>query len=270
MGGSFKTTSQTIKFTLPKTIGTVFKTSLRFQINNSTVDNAGQPVRVPAPPTPFWVKEIEVHIGNDTLETIHAHDIYNETFGFLTLDELGATQASMNSRGLDYVSGADLPAGVCYRYLPFNNCLSTARLYNKGIAENVEFWVNMPSEFFAGSQTVNLTDLQLIVEEDTHVSGDDDKKWQDAGKSTLVYNTVLRQRQTNDVARSPGVESVVKMNGTKGNSAGLVIYSNDGSKATASNSKLTARNPIYTLEIDYNGGDKRTQNLQGDWLTAYA
>ena len=148
--------------------------------------------------------------------------------------------------------------------------LTTARLYNKGIAEDVEFWVYFPESLFGGSQSVNLSDCQLIVEEDTH-AGMDDNNWSNAGKSTLVYNTIVRQRQNNSVARTSGNTNTIDLTGLKGNSAGIVVYSNDGAKPTGSNaSALTARYAFDSLELQNQMGIKRTETLRGEWLIAYS
>jgi hypothetical protein len=262
--GAFQTSGTYLKFKLPKAIGTVYNTSLRFLINNGT-SNA-----VPAPPTPHWVQSIEVHVGSATLETLYPQDIYNETLGFLNLDQLGAVRAAINASNSDYVSGDNLAVGQNYRYLPFNNCLPTARIYNKGIEEDIEYWVYFPESLFGGNANVILSDCQLIVEEDTHVSGDEDR-WKAASRSTLVYNTVIRQRQQTSVARISTGTNTIDLTGLKGNSAGLIVYANSGVKPTGSNAAaLTARYSIDSLEVNNQLGNKRTETLRGEWLQSFS
>lgn len=271
--GAFKTSGTYLKFKLPKDIGTVYNTSLRFLINNGAMNSASPPapVSVAAPPTPHWVQSIEIHIGSETLETLFPQDIYNETLGFLNLDQLGAVQATLNASASDYASGTTLAPGLNYRYLPFNNCVTTARMYNKGIDEDIEFWVYFPDSLFGGDNAVNLADCVLVVEEDTHTTGRDDEAWQSAGKGTLVYNTVVRQRQQASITRTVSNDNTIDLTGLKGNSAGLIVYSNDGSKPSGSNAAaLTTRYIIDTLELNNQLGNKRTETLRGEWLQAYA
>ena len=264
MSGAFTTSGINLKFKLPKAIGTVFATTLRFLVNNATA------AAVAAPPSPHWVESIEISIGSNKIETLYPDDIYNETVGFLSLDELGAVRTTLNASASDYLSGASLPVGGSYVYLPFNSCLTTARIYNKGIKEDVEFQVNFPANLFAGA-AVTLSDLVLVVEEDTHSNGDEDNKWNSASNQTLVYNTVVRQRQTVSIQRTSGNKQTIDLTSLKGNSAGIIVYSNTGAKPNGSNAAaLTARYPIDTLELNNQMGNKRTEELRGEWLRAYA
>jgi hypothetical protein len=154
------------------------------------------------------------------------------------------------------------------RYLPFNNCLTTARLYNNGLSEDVKFRIYFPNGLFT-SADVKLTDLILEVEEDVG-SAEDDKKWKDASATTLAYNTVIRQRQQEGITRTIGNKNTIKLNGVNGSSAGIVVYSNSGEKPSPSNAAaLTTRYPISELTILDSMSNKRTENLLGPYLRSY-
>lgn len=267
-GGSanaFKVSGANIKFKLSKEIGTVYNTALRFLINNEGT------TAVAAPPTPHWVKYIQVQIGNEILETLYPQDIYNETLGFLNLDELEASRETINASAADYRAGANLPVGESFRYMPFNNCISTARIYNAGLTDDVVFWIYFADSLFGTNANIKLSDCLLIVEEDTHVQGDDKTKWESASKGTLVYNTVVRQRQTETVDRTSSNKNTIKLNSLSGNSAGIVVYSNSGASPSATNAAdLTTRNLIATLEVQNQMGNKITEELRGEWLQSYS
>jgi hypothetical protein len=270
--GAFNTSGHFLKFQVPKEIGTVYNTMLRLQVLNAQKDSATPPapVNVAAPVTPFWIKSIEIRIDSQIIETLFPHDIHNETLGFLNYDQLGAVQQTVNASGSDYVSGRDLLPGLNYRYLPFNNCVTTARLYNKGFKKNLEFWVYFQDGVF-GDKNVTLKECTLVVEEDIQTTAADNKAWLDAGNATLVYNTIVRQRQRTNVSRTAGSTDNVDLNAISGNSAGLIVYSNTGVQANGSNNAaLTARFPIEELEITYKAGGKRTETLRGEWLQAYS
>lgn len=269
--GAWQSSGHFLDFKIPNQIGTLYALNWRFLLNNTTVVD-GSGVTVAAPMTPFWLSQIEISVGATLLETIYPQEILNETVGFLPYDQLYAQSEALNLRGGDNyysdASGSRIPKNSSTFYLPFNNCLTTARVYAAGVQEDIKIRVYFPPGLFSGSN-VALSDLTLIVEEDVG-SSDDAAAWHESHKQGIVYNTLVRQRQNQTVARVAGNTNTIDLTGLNGSSAGLVVYSNDGSLPTPTTlGNIVDRNDITSLTLQDSMGNKKTEVLDGKWLTSF-
>ena len=269
--GAWKSSGHFLDFKIPSQIGTVYALNWRFLLNNTTknvVNGATVTVPVAAPATPFWLSQIEISVGATLVETIYPHELFNETVGFLPYDQLYAQSDALNLAGADYDSHGSIPIDSSTFFLPFNNCLTTARIYAAGIQEDIKVRVYFPPGLFSGAEVV-LSDLTLVVEEDVG-SADDAKAWNESHNQGIIYNTLVRQRQNQTVARVAGNTNTIDLTGLNGSSAGLVVYSNDGSQPTpATIADLVERYDITSLTLQDSMGNKKTEVLDGNWLTSF-
>jgi hypothetical protein len=262
-----------LDFLLPSNIGTLSIVKLRFTLNNT----AGA---VLAPPTPYWIQQIEVNIGATQIETLYPNDIFNETIGFKNRDELDASDQVLNTNN-DYITiDQNIPAGASTYYLPFNNCLTSARLFAAGVTEDVVYRVYFPPNILPSA--VKLTTATLVIEEDCGCSGDKSKNLA-AHRTGIIYNTVVRQRQqTSFTKASANADMTLDLTGLNGNSAGFIVYAGPavvpGTGNTSSpydgdevpvNTLLNKRYPIRTLELNDQMGAKKTEQLRGEALIGF-
>ena len=271
--GAWRTSGHFLDFKIPNQIGTIYALNWRFLVNvvAEAPDASGVVAPTNAPPTPFWINQIEVSVGSTLIETIYSQDIYNETIGFLPIDQLTAQAEALSYHGVlsedgrNVSSDATLSAGDNTHYLPFNSALTTARLYAAGIAEDIKLRVYFPPGLFGS--LVTLSDLTLVVEEDIG-SSDDAAAWHESHKQGIVYNTLVRQRQSQMVSRVVGNSNTIDLTGLNGSSAGLLVYSGDGALPTK-NTDLLVRYPIKEITLQDQMGNKKTEVLQATWLKSF-
>jgi len=264
-----------LDFLIPASVGVLSDTKLRFDINNT-----GSSLLCPA--TSYWVQQIEVFVGSQQIEVLYPNDIHNETVGFKSNDELAAVASVINNSATDYSLGATVPAGTNSYYLPFNNCLTEARLYVHGVKEDVYFRVYFPASMFPS--TFKLSSAALVITEDVGSSADKGRH-KPGHESGIIYNTVVRQRQMITYTKPDSTsDSTIDLTGLYGNSAGLVVYAgpsvvpgtgtstnpyNRAGAAVPTNSLLNLRFPLKTLELDDQLGKKITEQLKGPALKAF-
>jgi len=300
--GAWQSSGLFLDYEVPDGIGVMNMTTLRFEVNNTTVD------AVEPPPTPYWVQQIEIYIGSTLLETLYPNDIRNETVGFLTTDGLlvqndqlylGSPETGYPTRGAygPLSEGRNLKIGASVAYLPFNNCLTTAGLYADGVKEKIKFRVYFPPGLFPS--TVVLSSATLVIDEDVG-SNADDKKYDVASNTGLVYSTIIRQRQNSAITKIGENDYTLELTGINGSSAGYVVYAgpvvqpggtvlytypdswyvdredpsgdpipNGTPQQVPANSLLTTRYKIDTLELDNKMGNKRTEQLRGEALLSF-
>jgi hypothetical protein len=307
---AWNTAGAFLDYTLPKSLSVLNNLKLRFQVTN------GGSADVPAPPTPFWVQQVEVYIGGAQIEVLYPNDLFNEAIGFRTYEELtsegklyatapedtyessfntikgtGATIVPDEERMLATVVETRPPPATfnpqTFFYLPLPNCLTTARLYVAGVMEDVRFRVYFPPNLFpTGSTGITCTSCTMVIEEDC-CAPEEIAKYESAHREGIVYNTVVRQRQTQTITKSGTSDNTVELTGLSGASAGLICYAGpavvpgqgevgditkvDLSGATVmvnQNNLLWNRYNITTsLELNDAMGAKRTEELRTDDLS---
>jgi len=273
--GAWKTSGHFLDYELPNSIGVLCKTTLRFNVLKSSSAS------LIVPPTPFWIQQVEISVGANLIETLYPNDIFNETVGFKSKDELDATNEVLYCNPDNYVAvDSALPTGSSYAYLPFNNCLTTARIFVAGVSETVKMRVYFPPNLFDYPDTteVSLSDATLIIEEDigSHTDRSDNET---AMKAGIIYGTVVRQRQSSAITKTKDSDYRLELSGINGASAGLMVYVGPvispggyktvNSSPVANNLSLTKRYPLDTLELDDRTGNKRTETLRGESLIAF-
>ena len=256
--GAWKTSGTFLDYELPRDIGVVNGLNLRFEVN---CDVSGGQL---APGTPHWIQQIEVSIGSQIVETLYPQDVWTETVGFLTKDDLDATNEVLLVNPTQYgttdqkIPNTGVYGGNFFAYLPFNCCVTASRLYVAGISDPVKFRIYFPPNLFptvtnpdnSVGQTT-LASATLIIEED-YVTGQAKESYERAHREGITYNTVVRQRQNQSVNRTAGSGNTIDLTGINGASAGLVVYA--GPVVTpggnTNNAALTTRYPIKTLELN--------------------
>ena len=278
--GAWKSAGMFLEFEIPKSVGVLNTTTLRF-----TVNNAGS--AVPTPSVCHFVQQVEISIGSTLLETIYPEDIRNETVGFLTGEGL-LSQGQMLYEPTAVAPSepatlASLPAGLSYNYLPFNNCLTTAGLYANGIKyDPIVYRVYFPAGLFNNSADITLADCTLIVNEDNGTAVDDNS-WEGASDKGIVYSTVLRQRQNTSITKNGNTDYTLELSSLNGASAGFVIYvgpsvvpggsstfvspASPSGAVVQNNQLLTTTYPLDALELNNRMGNKKTEKLRGKMLT---
>ena len=292
---AWNTAGAFLDYTLPKSLGVLNNLKLRFQVTNGGVAN------VPAPPTPYWVQQVEVYIGGAQIEVLYPNELFNEVIGFRTLEELNAEGAlyATSSEVTDSSSFENIPFGTGtnnigvfnpqnFYYLPLPNCLTTAKLYVAGVSEDVRFRVYFPPNLFpTGSTGITCTSCTMVIEEDC-CAPEEIAKYESAHREGIVYNTVVRQRQSQTVTKSGTADNTVELTGLSGASAGLMCYAGpavvpgQGSNADITQAGPTAGTYIQvpqnnllwnryaittSLELDDAMGAKRTEELRTDDLS---
>ena len=282
-----------LDFTIPKSVGVLNNVKLRLQVTN----NGGTNEPVLAPPTPFWVQQVEVYIGGTQIEVIYPNELFNEVVGFKTKEELdtdqaylGATYESNSQSGQSLaipVSGSGFNVQQYY-YLPIPNCLTTCHLYVAGVTEDVRFRVYFPPQLFPTPQ-ITCTSCTLVIEEDC-CSNEEKIKYDEAHRDGIIYNTIVRQRQNQTLTKSGTADNTIELTGLSGACAALVSYagpsvvpnfsssSSDITRAgeaagtyvqVPTNQLLYQRFVISTsLELDDAMGAKRTEELRTDDLAS--
>ena len=269
--GVWRSSGTFLDFELPSNVGILKNVRLRFSVNNT--DASAQAV----PPTPFWVDHIEVSIGTTQIESLYPNDIFNETVGFMSNDETYAKNEVLAVNSPTVPWGYQAPVGAGTYYLPFNNCLTTSRLYVAGCDKVVKYRVYFPPNMFPS--TFTMTSVLLEILEDVPVNNDETMRLSQAMRTGMVYNTVVRQRQQVSITKSDTNSNMtIDLTGITGKSAGLVVYANtsvvpasgtvtdptDPSGAPVpANAQLGFRYNITTLELNDQMGRKRTEQLQG-------
>ena len=296
--GAWRSAGHFLDFVVPRTVGALKSLMLRFSIANSGSEFSG------APNTCFWVQTIEETVGTTTIETLYPNDIYNETVGFLSTDELVTEggligvptpyppQNSLFSINM-YSSHSPIKEGRSTWYLPLRCALVSARFFVRGVLDDVKIRVYFPPTLFPSH--ISLQDCTLIVEE-TVLSLGEYQQQVEAHRTGMIYQTVVRQRQNQTVSRTEGAPNEINLTGIIGNSAGLIIYSGppvqpgytehytntsntDPVTSTitvthtldtpSGNSQLTTRYEIPTLTLTDSQGNKRTEELRGQWLKTF-
>jgi hypothetical protein len=267
IAGAWATAGHFLDFQIPqRSVETLVSQMLRFSVLN------GGSAITSAPSTPYWVENIEIRIGSELVETVYARDLFTETVGFLSLDELDSMNEIVKC-GTDYVSNDQtVPAGQSYAYLPFKCLLNACKLYLKTLEDQVSFRVYFPDQFFGAnsgsSAGVKLSDITLILEE---AKANDGATQGDAHKSGITYGTVVRQHQTISVARgTDDGEKQLDLTGINGHSAGMMVYADKGAKvagaAGGTSDDLTRRFEVSNLTLLDQMGSKITEKFEGDWL----
>lgn len=270
-----------LDFEIPSGVGVLRTTSLRLDINNT---NASLQV----PPSPFLVQQIEVYVGSQLLETLYPNDIYNETVGFLKADDVQSEAATLLYENfLATVRNHVVPQpGNFTAYLPFNNVLSCCRFFCDGVTETIKFRVYFPAGMFNTTNT-NLGAANLLIEEDAG-SANDRRNWNIAASTGIVFSTVVRQRMNTTIVKANTTDYTLELTGVTGSSAGFFVYAgptvtpgtgntpyvtktdlSGNPTSVPSNSLLPVRYTIYSLELDDQMGNKRTETLRGDHLKGY-
>ena len=289
---AWATSGAFLDYTLPKSIGVLNNLKLRFQLANAGVAS------VAAPPTPFWIQQVEVYIGGSQIEVVYPNELFNEVVGFRTQEELdtesnyiGATyaQTSTSAQTLSIPVASSAGFNVQqYYYLPLPNCLTTAHLYVAGVSEDVRFRIYFPPNLFPS--TLTCSSCVMVIEEDC-VSAVDVAKYEQGHRDGIVYNTVVRQRQNQTITKNGTADNTIELTGLSGASAGVIVYAGPaivpGFSATSSditntavgtppyvqapnNQLLYQRYPISTsLELDDAMGAKRTEELRTEDLATF-
>lgn len=258
-----------LEFQLPKRVGILRDVRLRFNVTNNTGD------ALEVPPTPFWVSQIEVYIGTQQVETLYPNDIFNETVGFMSNDETNAKNEILGVNTPTTPYGYSAPTGAGTYYLPFNNALTSCRLYVAGCDEDVTYKVYFPPSMFPS--TFTMSNVQLEILEDVPVDPSIRQQLAAKMKERMAYSIVVRNRQQGTTPKADlNSDMTVDLTGIKGRSAGLIVYANvsvqpgtgtvtnpTGGAAVPANAQLGYRFPITTLELQDQMGNKRTETLQG-------
>jgi hypothetical protein len=264
-----------LDFQLPKAIGILNETRLRFSVLQSSATNIA--------PTPFWIQQIEVSIGTQIIETLYPADIFSETVGFLDSNEFLSKQDALALYSARDPAGAYTFTGTSRDfYLPFNNCLTAARLFVQGVSDDITFRVYFPPGMF-NTANFSMSSVILEVVEDVPVDASETLALRKAHQQGMVYNTVVRQRQQTSITKSDNNSDLtIDLTGITGNSAGLVIYADTAvlpgtgtvadpttaSGTIAANIQIARRFPFNTVELDDQMGNKRTEELRGVALRA--
>jgi hypothetical protein len=268
--GAWQTSGMFLDYELPKELGYISGLTLRFEVKN---DVSGGLI---VPGTPHWVQQIELSIGSQIVETLYPQDIFTETVGFQTKDDLDSTNEVLLVNASDYVSvDQRLPnTGVYgsnfYAYLPFHCCLTTARIFNHGIDDPIKLRVYFPPNLFNGA-AVSLASATLLVEED-YVPPDLAKEIRNVShREGVVYSTIVRQRQNQTITRTAGSQNTVELTGLNGSSAGIIVYAGPVVVPGPSNTSLNTRYEIKTLQLQNNMGNKKEgiEELRGEYLIAF-
>lgn len=270
-----------LDFEIPGGIGVLHGTTLRFDFNNL---NAALQV----PPSPFLIQQIEVYVGSQLLETLYPNDIYNETVGFLQADEVQNQSPTLQYENFLVTNRTHLvpQSGNFTAYLPFNNILSCCKFFCDGVSETIKFRVYFPAGMFNTTQT-SLASANLLLEEDSGTDNDR-RQWSFASSQGTVYSTVVRQRMNTTILKSNTTDYTLELTGVNGSSAGFMVYAgppcvpgvgtlpyvekNDLSGtpvAVPANRLISTRYSIYTLTLEDQMGNKRTETLRGDHLLGY-
>ena len=269
-----------LDFEVPKGLGVLHRTSLRLDIQNTNVE-------LSVPPSPFLVQQIEVYVGSQLLETLYPNDIYNETCGFLNTDEVQNESTTLLYENFNVTNRAHVvvKAGNFTAYLPFNNVLSCCKFYCDGVSETIKFRVYFPAGMFNTTQT-SLGSANLLVEEENGTDNDR-RQWDFASSQGTVYSTVARQRMNTTITKANTTDYTLELTGVTGSSAGFMVYAgptvtpgvglvpyipktgNPDPVNTATNSLLPVRYSMFSLELDDQMGNKRTETLRGDHLIGY-
>lgn len=290
--GAWASSGMFLDFEIPKGIGILRSTNLRFDVKNSNSS-------LVVPPSPFFIQQIEVTIGSTLLETLYPNDIYNETVGFLNASERQAEAGALTTTSFTADAartiGNAAPFGENFTvaqasnfvaYLPFNNCLTCPGIFCDGLAETIRYRVYFPYQLFDVT-TTSLANATLVIEEDVGTVADR-KAWEKSSATGAVYSTVVRQRMNTSIQKS-SADYTLDLTGINGSSAGYVVYAgpvvqpgtatisytyqgNSAGTATSSvnpNSLLATRYPLKALELDDQMGNKRTERLYGDFLTSF-
>ena len=276
----WKSSGVFLDYLLPKNVGILNNVRLRFQTNNSS--SSAQPV----PPTCQWIQQIEIMIGTTIVETLFPNDLLTEVAGFMGTDETNAKNDELAIYSALQAYGYSAPPGSRYYYLPFNNSLTTSRLYVSGVDDDITFRVYFPPSMFPS--TFTMTNCVLEIGEDIPVDMSEVQKLRQAHAQGIVYNTIVRQRQQTTLTKADANSNMnIDLTGIVGKSAGLIVYANvavvpgvnalndpTGEDSSVSggvttpgtvpaNQLLGWRLPVNTLEIDDQQGNKRTEQLQG-------
>ena len=230
-----------LDFEIPKSVGIVRSTSLRFDLNNSTPAEVVPGPNIPT--VPWLIQQCEVYIGQNQVEVLYPADIFNETVGFKASDDLvnaGNNTALINTRA-GFQSGVDpniynalspnvlnrfpVPPGNTSFYLDFNNCLTTSRLYVAGCSEPIKYRVYLSPGLFSANASwqVVLNALTLVIEEES-TSYSDKMAFERAHQSGIIYNTVVRQRQNQTLTKNGSADLTVNLTGLSGSTVGLMVY----------------------------------------------
>ena len=291
-----------LDFELPRSVGSIRTTNLRFDIANNTDPTHSPQPNIPT--TPFLIQQIEVYIGQNQVEVLYPADIFNETVGFMTTDEIvneGNSTALMNTRAGFYtgvdpnVYSALSPAnlnrfpvalGSSSFYLNFNNCLTTSRLFVAGCTEPIKYRVYLPNGLFSFDPAWNVTlnALTLVLEEDA-LSWNDRMAYERSHQTGIIYNSIVRQRQNQSVTKNGSADLTVNLTGLSGSTVGLMIYvtpvvsgpggsqpdprAMSNAPVVQNNSLLTSRVEVNSLELDDVMGSKITEELRSDQLRSY-
>ena len=266
----WKSSGVFLDFLLPKNVGILRDVRLRMSVNNTT----GDPYKVPA--TPFWVQQIEISVGTTPLEVLYPADIFTETCGFMTSDETNAKNEVLAVKSSNDPSGGyNVPEGASVFYLPFNNCLTSSRVYVAGVDDDITYRVYFPPNIFCSG--FKLTSVVLELLEDVPVDPVESQQLRDGHRNGMVYNAVVRQRQQTSITKADETSNMtIDLTGITGKSAGFVVYANTAvvpghgtvvnpqtGADIAANTQLSRRFVIKTLELDDQMGNKRTEQLLG-------
>ena len=271
-----------LDFEIPKGVGVLHRLCLRLDINNTNAT-------LTIPPSPFLIQTIECYIGSQLIETLYPNDIYNETVGFLRKDEVEAESSVLLYQNNNTPAETHLVArpGNFTAYIPFNNALSCCKFFCDGVTETIKFRVYFPAGMFNTTQT-SLGSANLVVEEDAGTLNDR-KRWAAASSTGTVYSTVCRQRMNTTILKSNTTDYTLELTGVSGSSAGFLVYAGPvvtpGQGSTpyvpknapapydpvsiSNNGLLPVRYSIYSLELDDQMGNKRTETLRGDHLISF-
>lgn len=260
--GCWQTNGAFLDFVIPKSIGTIDELMLRFETKNTAA-------AVLAVPTPFWISSAEISIGSTTVETLYPADIFNESVGFLDLNQLDGQNEVLKCSATNYIDASDQyidGSTNSFSYLPLQCCLTSAKMYAKGLDEEIKMRVYFPSNFWSASPSVSLASCMLIVTEASG-SAEADRRQMEAHKSGINYGAIVRQRMQISVSRNSGSTNTVDLTGISGHSAGVIVYAQAPGVFNASQgSSLQDRYEIPTLTVQDSMGSKITEELHNWFL----
>jgi len=276
--GCWKTSGQFLDFEIPKEIGVLSGLKLRMEVS---CDVSGGQL---APPTPYWVQQIEITIGSQIVETLYPQDLFNESVGFLNKDDLDSANEVLLVNPNDYITvdqkipNTGIYGSNFFAYLPFNSCMTAAKFYVAGVDDPVKFRVYFPPNLFpvvsefGASHSTQLSSATLVIEEE-YATPETRADHERASREGITYSTVVRQRQNQTINRNVGSSNTIDLTGINNASAGLIIYASPPVVAggNANNVQLTTRYQIDTIELDDNLGSKKEglEQQRGEYLIAF-
>lgn len=238
-----------IEFELPKYLGKVIESVLKFEVNVSTSSGAGT---LQLLPTTGWLSRIEVLYNASVVESVEPYDVHTETVSYSTDQELNliATSINLNPNGnlASALNISGTPVTLNY-YLPlWANFFATAQPYVKGFSESWRIRLTFAQSIIVAAGTTGsvnspgLTSLKLYATE-ANVSDGADAGLSAAHYSGITYHSIIRNKFTKSEPSIPNTSQYNQVMTTfTTDSAGLLLY--------VKPDDITPDNFLSTLPLD--------------------